>query len=211
MTTDRGITKQNKMAELLNLRSWYDTAINVLFEFRNTVKTNTSHKCIIWMIYPNSYIEKHFGYTDAGNKMLICPNLMLIKFNPKPYYLEGVKSFFISSNQEDCLDLERLAKIADALTQEAVVSWKHLRTWHTLKVENIKGTINLNVLDHDYGADLSHKSFEILSTKTLEFLKEYPRSQLLIAMIASALIGGGILSFAYLILIIILVLITKFF
>jgi hypothetical protein len=195
------------MAQILSLSNWYDTFINVLFEFRNTVKSNTSLKCKVEYVYDNGHIEPYFGYTDVGNKILFVPNLLIIKGSPKPYYRQGIKTFYISADSEDCIDLNKNAKVANALNQEAIIQWKHLRTWQELKVKKIKGTIDLNLFDNKYAGDFSYKGFQILNTKVLEFLNETRRSILLLSMALSAFIGGFIISLAYLVLIIVILII----
>jgi hypothetical protein len=198
------------MAGILSMRNWYDTGINILFELRNTAHTATSLKAKIYLVYPNSIIEKHYGYTDAGNNFLFCPNLMRLWLSPKPYYVEGIKTFYVSSDNEYVLDLIALSKVPNAVSQEALIQWKYLRTWEELKVKDVKGTINLQLYDHEYANNFTTSSFSVISTKALEFLSETPRKVLFLAMLLSAFIGGGILSLVYLVLTIILVLIAHF-
>lgn len=183
------------MAEMLSLKNFYDTIVNGLFEIRNTHKTNTSLKAKIKYVYSNNNIETYWGFTDASNTILFVPILMLVRLNPIPYFENGIKTFYISANQEDCLDLNKFGDIANAVTQEAIISLKHLRTWQELKISNVKGTINLNLFDNIYASDFGVKSFKITASKVLEFLNEVPKRVFILSCIVSGLFGGFVFSF----------------
>jgi hypothetical protein len=177
-----------------NLQNWYDGIVNILFELRNTQKTENSFKAKIKIKFPNGNIITYYGYTDDSNSFLICPNLRRIWVGLHPYSEDGIKTFYVSSKSGKTLDLEYLATISESVKYDAVISWKYLRTWIDLKVKDVTGSISLDLFDNNYGEDFTTQSFTVQSTKQLEFLSEPRRIVFIMAMLVSSLIGAGIFS-----------------
>lgn len=183
----------------LSLKNWYDSAINVLYELRNTRKASTSLKCRIIMHYPNGQAETYHGYTDPGGQFLVAPVIMRAWLYPKPYWVDGIKTFYVSSNSGKVLDLESLGKVAEAVKSSAVVSWKHLRTWESMTVSELNTTLDMNLLDTtgtEYGSDFTTMTNTVKGSKMLEFLLDVPKRVYILSIIVAALFSAVLFTFA---------------
>lgn len=191
-----------EIGKILSMGNWYDSIINGLFELRNTRKTNTSFKCKIILVYSNGMGERYNGYADASNTILFCPILMRIWINLRPIYLEGVKTFIVSNEYHETIDVNDIANKVK-IKSEAIISWKYLRTWMELKVSGYN-TVNVNLYDNEQSIQWSILSHKILSTKMLDFLSNVANRVFILSCIISGLIGGVIFSFMTIVLMIIL-------
>jgi hypothetical protein len=198
--------------QIFKFGNWYDSIANAFFEIANTKKAAKNFKARVILTYPNGRAETYYGFTDATNRFLICPDLMREWIGPKPIYLDGIKTFIAPFNSGKCVDVEELAKLNSAITYDAIVSWMHLRTWCSLKVENVTGTLDLTLYDTDgsqMGCDCSAMAYSVTSSKNMEFLNDVPRRVYILSMLLSGAIGGIIFSFMTLIFAIILTLIAS--
>jgi len=197
---------------ILKFGNWYDSLANALFELQNSRKAAKNFKCRIIMTYPNAQAETYYGFTDTTNRFLVCPDLMREWIAPKPIYLDGIKTFIAPFNSGKTIDVEELAKVNAAIRYSAIVSWKYLRTWESLKIENVTGTLDLSLYNtdgSDMGCDCSAMAYSVTSSKNMEFLNDVPRRIYILSMLLTGAIGGLIFSFMTLILVIILVMLTS--
>jgi hypothetical protein len=195
-----------------SLGNWYDSIVNMLYEIRNTKKAATSLKCRIIMHYPNGQAESYFGYTDPENLLLFAPLLLRAWLYPIPYYVDGIKTFYVSSNSGRVINLEENGNISNRVKSQALISWKYLKTWEDIKITGVNTTLDMTLTDTSgtmLGNNFSAYTHSITSSTLLEFLQDVPRRTYILSCIVAALFGGAVFSFGISILWVIVFVVTR--
>lgn len=186
-----------------------DSVFKTFFEYRKTRKYTHSLTCNVILIYPNSLAETYQGLTDESNSLLVIPVLLRVYKNLNPVYIDGQKTFFVSSNYHGTLNIEKLGNVANAIKENFRIDLKYtekLRRFLKLRwdfdndiismdLKDVNGTIDMHLFDNDFSSDFSGQAFKIIQTKSLAFLEETPRRVFILSCVISALIGMGIGAF----------------
>jgi len=186
-----------------------DSMFKTFFEYRKTRKYTHSLSCNVILIYPNSLAETYQGLTDESNSLLIIPVLLRVYRNLHPIYINGIKTFHVSSNYHGTLEIDKLVKVADSIKENFRIDLRYtekLRRFLKLRwdfdndiismdVKNANGTIDMHLFDNDFSSDFSGQAYKIIQTKSLAFLEETPRRVFILSCVISAFIGMGIGAF----------------
>jgi hypothetical protein len=186
-----------------------DSVFKTFFEFRKSRKYEHNLSCDVILIYPNSLAEKYQGLTDESNALLIIPLLLRAYRELHPIFIEGRKTFFVSSEYHATIDIIKLIKVAESISENFRIDmryteklrkflrlrWDYDNDIISLNVKNVNGTIDMHLFDNKFSADFSSQAYKIIQTKSLAFLEETSKRVFILSCVISAGIGMAIGAF----------------
>jgi len=198
-----------KLIPNFGLWDYYESFKNSFYEFKKSRKYEYNLKADILMVYPNSVGEWYQGLTDEGNTFLVIPMLLRQYKNLHPVYIEGKRTFIVSSEYHATLNLVLLGKIAERILTDFTVKYKFNEKFKKLmqykwqypseciefKIKSSPSTIDLTVFNNKYSEDFTLHSYKVGSTKALEFLSEIPRRVFILSLLLALGVGWVIGSF----------------
>jgi hypothetical protein len=188
----------------LSVNNLVDSVSTTFFEFRKTRKYVHSLKCDVILCYPTGLAEKYTGLTDEGNNFLIVPILLRIYIDLHPIYIEGVKTFIVSSKYHGTISINTIAKISESFKGNMQLRYTYTEKLYKLLLARFNynndvidctvktsGTMDVSLFDNSLSSDFTAAAFKIISTKALAFLEEVPRRVFILSL---CLVGAICLS-----------------
>jgi len=172
-------------------------------EFRKTRKYEHSLECDVILIYPNSLAEKYKGLTDESNSLLVIPLLLRVYQNLHPVFIEGVKTFFVSSQYHATIDIEKVLSFSHAINENFKVDiklteklrrflklkWEYNNDVISIELKNVNSTIDFSLFNNNFSSDFSGQAYKIIQTKSLAFLEETSKRVFILSCVVTGLIG----------------------
>lgn len=172
-----------------------DRMHDILSEFSLSAKIRKSVKVRVIVFDGILVLGTFTGLLSQDRSLVYVPMLESMWFYPKIYQERGRGIVFVSMRYHYTLDMEKLSGIAEAQKYSAILSFKYVRNFVTLKIKNATGTIDMNIWDNIESPDFIASALKCIRTKALEFLSEIPQHKLILYCSICALIGvivGGI-------------------
>jgi len=171
-----------------------DAILDIAYEIKNRGKKEKIYKCEVEIINDHHNVEVEKGILSEAGDFAYMPDRSTVIINPTVFIRNNKKVIYAPEGSFMGVDYKFLKNVAESQQYNALVQWKHLRKWVTVKVES-KGSIDWTILNDTSGLSrsFSASSFLVLQTKALEFLKNTSDLKLIFAMLFALFFGfaGG--------------------
>ena len=184
-----------KVLDSQTLWSITDGFMDILGEITISSKTKRSVKIRATVFDGRKILGVFTGLLSTDMILLYVPMLDAVWFYPVIYDYKGKGYGYFSIKNHIGLDISMLSDIADAQKYSALVKFKYIKNFITLKLENVSGSIDMNVFDNMVSHPFMVETLKIVRTKILTFLEEIPQHKLILYCTITGLIGvilGGI-------------------
>ena len=124
-----------------------------------------------------------------GNLFLFIDDLERVHFNPKIYDNGKTRKVYVPEGNHDGKHTNFSIQMAKATNVDALLKWKYKSVWHSIRLTDIKGCIDWNLLDNDISPNFAVNGFDIFKAKILEYLSVAGGKETNMAMLVGACMG----------------------
>lgn len=178
-----------KMKILPNLQTFLGLGESMQ-ELVKAKKRKRTRKVVVKLIKDNRLIETYKGELTEDKRYVNVDGIMSAYIKPIIYddLSTGEQIVFIPENTHGNISHKNILNFSKAQQIEIFAKWKKNKEWINMKWITT-GTIDWNLFDNDFSSDFANDTHLITHSTALRFLKEMANWKILLACVASLLLG----------------------
>lgn len=147
-------------------------------------------ECKVRLMSDRGLETEYDGVLWKGEQFVFIEKLNRVHFVSKKYDNGKHRIVYVPEGTHSGDNEDFAIKLANAMSVSGKLKWKYQSVWRSIKFENIKGSIDWNLLDNDISPNFAVNAFDVFKAKVLEFLASSGDKETNMAMVMGACVGA---------------------